>query len=127
MLKIIITTIILIIFNTQYILAKPPIVVQTIEEGLELSNEIDSTLFVIFKSKNCNFCNILSNDIKNDSSIFEDKIICYVDINKNKKLVNEYGVKSIPDTRAFKNKKQIDKKIGYEKNEYKKWINNVDK
>jgi thiol-disulfide isomerase/thioredoxin len=107
------------IFITNYTYANPPVVVSSIEDGILLQKELSLDLIVIFTAEWCGYCTKMKNEISNDMSMLENKIICYVDIDKNKLTAREYGVSTIPDSRIIKDAVEHKKIIGYKnKNHY---------
>lgn len=89
----------------------PAVFVNSLEDAAVLQKEIKNDIILIFGSKNCSFCEKLKNDLILMN--IEDKIICVIDIDKNKELKHEYRVSIIPDTRIISNGKEKKKIIGY--------------
>ena len=89
----------------------PAVFVNSLEDATALQKEIDNDIILIFSSKNCSFCEKLQNDLI--SMNIEDKIICVINIDKNKELKQQYGVSVVPDTRIISNGKEKKKIIGY--------------
>lgn len=107
--------------------ANPPIYVDNLNDAMLLSKEISKEIVVIFSAEWCGHCRQLKKDIENNSSILEDKIVCIIDISKEKNLSRKYKVKNIPDCRIIKNNIEIKKTIGYSGiDEFKKWLNQKD-
>lgn len=113
----------IIIGSTKYSLANPAIYVDNLNDALILSQEIKKDIILIFSADWCNNCKLMKNDLKSNPEVLEDKIICIVDTTKNKTLTKQYKVKSIPDCRVLKNKKEIKKRIGYDNiDNFKNWL-----
>lgn len=92
---------------------QPAIFVSNIEDAIVLQQNTDIDLILIFTADWCRFCDKLKNDIVSDELMLSDKIVCYIDIDKSRKIAKQYGVKTIPDSRLIKNQKEIKKVIGY--------------
>jgi thioredoxin-like negative regulator of GroEL len=55
--------------------------------------------------------------------MIKDKIVCYVDVAKNKEFTKKYEVRNIPDSRIFKKGKMVKKLVGYSgKKAYQEFI-----
>lgn len=121
---------ILIILNVcfiskQSVNADQPIIVQTIDDGLLLSKNINKKLVIIFKGEKCVHCTNLIEDINNDPKMVENTIICYIDTQKNKNISKQYKVSSIPVSIVYKNDKIINRIVGYSNK--KNYKNQIDK
>jgi thioredoxin-related protein len=115
----------LMILTYQNCLGNPAIYVSDLKDAFHLSESVGLDVLVIFTSDNCVFCNKLKNDIQNDINMISDKIICYVDITKNKDLVKTHNVKSIPDSIVFSRNKEKSRLVGYKnKTSYIDFIKN---
>lgn len=104
--------------------AENAFMIHSLEEAMTLSKTTGMDVLVISGAEWCGHCKELKNDIKNN--ILEKQltkyIICYIDIEKNNTIKNEFGIKSVPDSRIFVNQKEKDKIIGYNKTKYKQWL-----
>jgi len=107
--------------------ANPPIYVDNLNDAMLLSKEISKEIVVIFSAEWCGHCKELKKDLNDNPAILEDKIICIIDISKDKNLSRKYKVKNIPDCRIIKNSIEIKKRIGYGGiDEFKKWLDQKD-
>lgn len=102
-------------------------VLSSLTEAEKLSKKTKQPILLIFGSDNCGFCKSLMSDISNNklSPEIDPYIICYINVSKEKKYKNEYNVNMIPDSRVIIDSKEIDKSVGYTKEQYKSWIKNV--
>jgi thioredoxin-related protein len=97
--------------------ANPAIYVSNLNDAIHLSETINTEILLIFTSPTCIHCNNLKNDINNDINMVSNKIICYVDVVKQKGLAEKYGVKSIPDSRIIDKGKEKSRLVGYKNKE----------
>lgn len=107
----------------QKIYADSPIFVDSPEDAFALSEHTKIDVLLIFTAKWCGACQTLKTDLVNNTSMIEDKIVCYVDYDKRPDMVKEYSVRIIPDSFIYSKMKEIKRKTGYtSKKEYEKWI-----
>lgn len=97
----------------------------SLSEANELSKNTNKPVLLIFGSEQCIFCDKLKENILNNnlSESIDAYIVCYIDIDQNKEMSNEYNIQSIPDSRVLKNGLQKAKLIGFQLNNYKNWLN----
>jgi len=97
----------------------PAIVVSSVEDAERLKEQLGIDAVIIFVADWCGFCKVLKSDLYTDPSITNNKIICYIDYDTNKKLAEKMKVKTIPHSIILGQSKTF---IGYQKEKYKKWI-----
>lgn len=109
------------------VLASDNFILNSLDDAIRLSETTQQPVLLIFGSENCKFCNRLKDDLINSElKNYTDRyIICYIDVDDNITLRDKYEVRTIPDTRIIKNKVQITKIVGYNKQTYKDKIKNV--
>lgn len=107
--------------------ANDSFILNSLDDAIKISETTQQPVLLIFGSNNCNFCTRLKDDLINSElKNYTDRyIVCYIDVDHNITLKDKYGVRTIPDTRIIKNKVQINKIIGYNKQIYKDKIKNV--
>lgn len=89
----------------------------------ETISKKDQKVILIFSAPWCKYCSELKNDLKDfDLKEYEIHI---VNIDKNPDLKKEHSIKVLPTTVVLQNKKEINRKVGYEKNDYKNWLNEI--
>lgn len=100
--------------------------VKSLDEAKTLSKSTKQPILVIFGSDNCSFCTKLKDDISNGqlTEYVDPYIICYIDLKDNEEYETKYKVSIIPDSRIFMHDKEISKAVGYNKNDYSKWLIN---
>lgn len=108
-------------------LADSPAMVNSLEDAMALSESTKMPVLVIFGADWCGYCKILKKEISSGemNKELDNYIICYIDTDKNKDLKKEFNVRSLPDSRIFIDKKETGQYKGYDKNKYKKWIENA--
>ena len=101
--------------------------VKSLDEAKTLSKSTKQPILVIFGSDNCSFCTKLKDDISNGqlTEYVDPYIICYVDLKDNGEYKTEYKISIIPDSRILVDNKEVSKAVGYNKNDYSKWLKNV--
>lgn len=101
--------------------SEPSIMVDSYDEAVILSKETELPILLIFTSDNCPSCISLKGDMPETENI----IICFVDMKrKNRSIVREFNVKSIPDSVLIdKNGKIIKRLVGFkDKKTYEEWL-----
>lgn len=82
----------------------------------------ENKTILIFSADWCGACKNLKKDLDNiDTSGFNVEII---NVDKNKELKKDFKIKSLPTSVILIGKEEISRKIGYNKKEYEKWIEN---
>jgi thioredoxin-related protein len=104
--------------------ATEPVFTDNFKDAINISNDKNIPIVLIFGQESCNYCNKLKSDINSGEldSLLENKIICYIDILNNKDFIEEYEIKKIPDSRILLNNKVRSKITGYDKVKYKTWL-----
>jgi thioredoxin-related protein len=92
----------------------------TFVESYEKAVSKDSNVLLIFGTEWCGYCKKLKNDLK--SLNLSDYKICVIDAEKRKDLDQKYGIKSYPTSVIVRSNKEISRIIGYDKKEYKEWL-----
>lgn len=114
---------IMFMFIATICLADSPIYEDNLLDALALSEDSDKEILVIFTADWCKYCNIMKNDLKELDNELKDKIVCFVDVDKNSYIKQEYRVGSIPDYFILKNKIETNRQKGYfGKNKFIKWL-----
>jgi thioredoxin-related protein len=104
------------------IASQPSILVSSIDEAVNLAKEIDSVALVIFTSDSCRYCVNLKKDFEHYPSMIDNKIICYIEYDKNRALAKKYNVKSLPHSVIISDNNIVKEYIGYEKVKYSEWL-----
>ena len=102
-------------------------IVDDLQVAQSLSESTGQPLVLIFGAKSCAFCGLLKKDIQDGYFLMQldGKIVCYIDVTKEKELRENYGIKSLPDTRYIVDGKQRAYMIGYDRKKYEKWLSNI--
>lgn len=97
--------------------------VTDLDLALSLSKETKQNVVLIFSASWCVHCNNLKNDLANIEG-FDNKIICILDSDKEKKLSRQFKAKSLPTSILLNSSGQeISRLSGYNKASYQKWLN----
>lgn len=107
--------------------ADSPAMVDSLEDAMALSESTKMPALVIFGADWCGYCKTLKNHISSGdlNKQLDNYIICYIDVEKNPELKREFSVKTLPDSRIFIENQEKSQYKGYDKNKYKKWIENA--
>lgn len=90
--------------------------------ALSLAKDTKQEIVVIFSASWCGHCTHLKKDLPLVEG-FDNKIICIIDSDKNKKLSREYQVRSLPTSIILDNQgKEISRMKGYDKESYEVWL-----
>lgn len=97
--------------------------VSDLELALSLSKETKQEVLLIFSASWCQFCNKLKNDLSLLSNL-DNKIICIIDSDEEKKLSRQFKVKTLPSSFLINSDGDIISNItGYDFNSYNRWLN----
>lgn len=101
------------------------VIVDNLEVAKQEAKETKATLVVIFSAEWCKYCTILKSDIENNPNDLKNLVICILDYDSQRDLVDYYGVKTIPDSIILDpdQTKIVKRKRGYSNFiDYKKWL-----
>jgi len=95
------------------------------QKAVTLSNKHDIKILIVFGADWCPYCEELKRDIK--STHIDSIIVCFIDTDNvaNKSLVARFRPRSLPTSILFYKDKEKQRKIGYRKKEYLKWVNGL--
>lgn len=100
--------------------------VTDLDLALKLSKETNQELVIIFSASWCGYCKTLKNDLATIKH-FDNKIICIIDIDSNKKIARQFKVKNLPTSVMLNPEGQeITRNVGYEKPSYEEWLKSKD-
>lgn len=93
--------------------------------AVTLSNKHNIKILIVFGADWCPYCEELKRDIK--STHIDSIIVCFIDTDNvaNKRLVARFRPRSLPTSILFYKDKEKQRKIGYRKKEYLKWVNGL--
>jgi thioredoxin-related protein len=109
----------IVFLSTAY--ADPSISVNSYDEAVSLSKQMNLPILIIFSSDDCSYCNLLKENIPD----IENTIVCFIDYQNNKQLVKQYKVSLIPDSIVIDHKEnQLKRLKGFkDKHSYEAWLN----
>ena len=94
--------------------------------AISCGKKLDKPILLVFTAEWCGYCRSLKKQLK---SIIPDHkyVVCFLDIDNeiNKKLVDQFKVKSLPTSIIIdqKQNKEIKRNTGFLKEAYKSWLN----
>lgn len=92
----------------------------------ELSKKYNKKLVLVFGADWCPYCRVLKKDINNIS--FKKYIVCIIDTDKNKELVQKYRIKGLPTSIIIDHKEtELARKTGYKQSDYNQWLDSNSK
>ena len=99
-------------------------ILYSVSEATALSEKTKQPILLIFGSENCIYCKSLEQDLTNGqlTKAIDPYIICYLDLNKDAKLKEDYKINIVPDSRIIDKNIQKTKIVGYNKENYIKWL-----
>lgn len=90
--------------------------------AIRLSSETKQNLVIIFSTSWCGHCRILKNDFPKIQG-FDDKIVCILDSDVEKKIARKFKVKGLPTSVMLNpNGEEVSRIAGYEKEAYERWL-----
>lgn len=94
------------------------------EKCKDLSKEYNKKLVLVFGADWCPYCRDLKKDV-NSITEFSNYIVCFIDTDKNKTLVDQYRIKGLPTSIIITHKEEeLDRKSGYKRSSYNEWLKN---
>lgn len=88
----------------------------------DLSVQYSKKLVLIFSADWCPYCRTLKKDI-NNIVLFKQYIVCFIDTDKNKNLVEKYEIKGLPTSVIIDSREnELSRKMGYKQIDYNKWL-----
>lgn len=90
----------------------------------DLAKRHDKKIVLIFGADWCPYCRDLKKDVNNITE-FNNYIVCFIDTDKNKTLVDQYRVRGLPTSVIIDHEeKELNRKSGYKKDSYNEWLKN---
>ena len=94
------------------------------EKCKSLSAQYNKKLVLVFGADWCPYCRILKKDIDKITG-FKKHIVCFIDSDKNKELVQKYRIKGLPTSVIVDSKEtELSRKTGYKQADYNQWLDN---
>lgn len=90
--------------------------------ALQISKETKQNVVLVFSASWCGFCKTLKKDLP-DIKGFDNKIICIVDSDVEKKLTRTFKIRSLPTSILVSpSGDELDRISGYDKSSYEGWL-----
>lgn len=100
----------------------PQVFLDEYDKVLSIAKEKQKSIIVIFSADWCPHCQDLKKDLTS-MSIPQQYLLCIINIDKNKSLVNKFNITGLPTTIAItSNEKELCRKSGYQKKSYEAWL-----
>jgi thiol-disulfide isomerase/thioredoxin len=93
------------------------------DKAKKISIDYNKKLVLVFGADWCPYCKDLKKDI-NKIQEFKKYIVCFINTDNNKSLVQEYKIKSLPTSIIISNNTEEARKSGYKYNDYCEWLQN---
>ena len=95
----------------------------TPEDAFILAMETKQDILLIFGAPYCKYCTIMKNDVIKNIQVFDNMLICYVNVEDREDLQKEYKVSTLPDYMIYRNKVEVKRKVGYTGfDQFKAWL-----
>lgn len=108
--------------TTGYCQPKDNSYVTDLNVALKLSRETQQKIVLIFSADWCGHCRDLKRDFSSIKE-FDNKIVCILDSDVEKKLSRQFKAKSLPTSIMLNtNGEEIARITGYDKASYSKWL-----
>ena len=89
-----------------------------------ISLESDRELLVLFSAEYCKFCQDLKTEIIS-SELTDNLVVCIIDTQNDQGLSRKMKVRNLPTSVHLKNKTEISRIVGYNKDKYILWLNGL--
>ena len=92
------------------------------DKAIALSKKVKKPIVLIFGASWCPYCKDLKKDSKN-IDLLKQYIVCFLDTDKQKELVNKYKIKGLPTSVILTDGAESARKSGYKRPDYETWLN----
>lgn len=93
------------------------------DKAKKLSIDYNKKLVLVFGADWCPYCKDLKRDV-NKIQEFKEYIVCFINTDNNKTMVQEYKIKSLPTSIILSKDTEETRKSGYKYDDYCKWLQN---
>lgn len=100
------------------------IVYDDIDKAKKIAKYYNKKLVLVFSADWCPFCKKLKSDLDH----FANKnsyVLCLVDIEKQKTVIQQYKLKTLPTSIVFENDEETQRTSGYNKISYANWLKSL--
>lgn len=100
------------------------IVYDDIDKAKNIAKYYNKKLVLVFSADWCPFCKKLKSDLEHiaNKNLY---ILCLVDIEKNKPVIQAYKLKTLPTSIVFDGDIEIQRTSGYNKSSYINWLKSI--
>ena len=91
------------------------------DKAKKIAIEYNLKLVLVFGANWCPYCKDLKKDVDNIKE-FKSYIVCFINIDNNKNLVQQYKIKSLPTSVIIYKGIEEAKKTGYKNKDYCEWL-----
>ena len=121
--KILLTALVSIgIFGPNLLANDSGFIIDNYEVARSISKETKLPLLIVHSADYCIYCDKLKKDII-ESELLDSVIVCVIDIETNKELSSQMKVKKLPTSILMNSQHdEVSRKVGYNKKEYKEWL-----
>lgn len=98
-----------------------------LSKAINLGKQYKRKVIVIFGADWCPYCVVLKTEAKGIKQ-FDNFIVCFIDTDnkkQNQSAINKYRPRSLPTSVAIAEDQEISRKIGYQKQNYAKWLGSL--
>jgi thiol-disulfide isomerase/thioredoxin len=90
------------------LLANPPIFIDSIEDAISISQDLNMPIITIVSADWCHYCMKLEKTISDNLEVLDDIIVLKLDFDENSEFVKKHRIKKIP-TIIYQNEKYVGK------------------
>jgi thioredoxin-like negative regulator of GroEL len=98
-----------------------PVFVDKYEEAVAIQGK---KILFVFGSEWCGYCTVLKRDLKDMK--LDGYVVCIVDVDQRPDLKRLYRASLLPTSVILKEGKEVGRKQGYSKEQYKNWLSSME-
>lgn len=100
--------------STGVIYAEDGVFIDDPERAFVFAKDHKKDVLLVFTADWCKYCKIMQDDIRGDLKVVDDMVVCYVDFDSRKDLVENYKVGTIPDSMVYEaGQVELGRRLGY--------------
>jgi thiol-disulfide isomerase/thioredoxin len=98
-----------------------PVFVDKYEDAVAIQGK---KILLVFGSEWCGYCTVLKRDLKDMK--LDGYVVCIVDVDQRPDLKRLYHTSLLPTSVILKEGKEVSRKQGYSKDQYKNWLSGME-